>query len=463
MKFLHASRTVFCLCLLLSLSACATGSRSGPELEIEASGGDPAGNIADLRRLPQNVEAYVGRNGDKRMLSEEEQKRRLARYEMLLFAPWDQTKSKIRAKSAFSILGTGKKSTAKGYLPSGRRWPQDQWDEMVANADRKRYPSMSQKVITVRRTALREVPTSTARFVPPNNPSHRYPFDMFQYAALPPGMPLFVAHVTRDRQWYFVENALTGGWVRSADVAVVDEAVMRTYKNGRYAAILRDDVRLLDSKGKPYEPGVIADLGAVFPIEDVSADFVDVLVPMRSVDGRAVLRTSRLPRADIAPMPLPLTPANVAKLANVLIGDPYGWGGYNFERDCSSTLRDVFTPFGIWLPRNSASQAKSWDFVNLRDLSPSEKLARIKQEGVPFATLLWLPGHITLYIGQWKGEALMFHNMWGVRTRKPGDADSGRHVVGKAVVTTTRPGIEIPFVENTDGLLGSMRGMAILR
>lgn len=462
MNCMKTLRIVVLLCLALSLGACAPSSRVSMEPERDLLG-DPSGNIADLRHLVQNVEVYAGKNADKRIISAEEQARRLTRYETLLFAPWDQTKSRIKPKNAFSIMGTGKKSTAKGYLPNGRKWPQDQWDAMVANADRGRYPSRTDKVITVRRTALRELPTSTARFVPPSNPSHRYPFDMFAYAALPPGMPLFVSHVTRDRQWFFVENALTGGWVRAADVAIADEAVMRTYKNGKYAAILRDDVRLPNSKGAPYEPSVIADLGAVFPIEDQSSTFVDVLVPMRSPQGGAVLRTSRLPRADIAPMPVPLTPANVARFANALIGDPYGWGGYNFERDCSSTMRDVFTPFGIWLPRNSASQAKSWDFVSLQGLSLAEKQARIKEEGVPFATLLWLPGHITLYIGQWKGEALMFHNMWGIRTRKPGDKGSDRHVVGKAVVTTTRPGIEVPFVENTDGQLGSMRGMAVLR
>ena len=38
------------------------------------------------------------------------------------------------------------------------------------------------------------------------------------------------------------------------------------------------------------------------------------------------------------------------------------------ERDCSSTLRDLFTPFGLWLPRNSGQQAGEGIYISLKDL-----------------------------------------------------------------------------------------------
>jgi hypothetical protein len=73
--------------------------------------------------------------------------------------------------------------------------------------------------------------------------------------------------------------------------------------------------------------------------------------------------------------------------------------------------------------------------------SPSGKESIIKDEGVPFATLLWLRGHITLYIGEYKGEPVMFHNVWGVRT-DDGNGE-GRHIIGRAVVTSLQPGAEL--------------------
>lgn len=453
----------YCLAVLLclSLTACA---QPGLQLEpVVDNAGLPSGKIADLRRLPQNLNLYAQRVRNEPLLSPEEQKARMNRFVMLHFAPWEQTRSKIRAKDAFSILGTGKKSAAKGYLPNKRKWPQEAWDRLVTNADHKNYPSLAQKAVVVRATSLREVPTMEPRFSNPSNPTHGYPFDMFQYAWLPVGMPLFVTHATRDRAWYFVDNAMVGGWVQAKDLALVDETVASVFENGRYAAILRDDTPLPDSTGAPYSPQTLGGLGTVLPIADSGNGWLDLLVPIRNAQGRAVLRTARVPSSNAAPMPVPFTAEAVARVASPLLGDPYGWGGMNGERDCSSTLRDVFMPFGLWLPRNSASQARSWDLVSFSGLSPEEKLARIKAEGRPFATLLWLPGHIALYVGQYHDEAVMFHNMWGIRVMEPGREQAGRFVIGRAVVTTTRPGAELPNLEKPNPLLSSMRGMSILR
>ena len=99
-------------------------------------------------------------------------------------------------------------------------------------------------------------------------------------------------------------------------------------------------------------------------------------------------------------MPLPLTARAVAGLADAMTGQLYGWGGMFENRDCSSTLRDLFLPFGFWLPRNSVQQARQGgQFISLNGLTPDAKLETIRTRGVPFASLVWLPGHIGLYLG----------------------------------------------------------------
>lgn len=448
------------LCLLLS--ACAQPRLT---LEPEVEGGDPNAEIVDLRRLPQNLTVFAKRLPARPLLDAAVQNSQFERYKTLFFAPWDQTRSRIKAKDAFSVLGTRKKSTARGYRANRQPWSQAQWDALVHNANSPAYPSMSHRAITVRPTSLREVPTALPRYLHPSHPTFGPPFDMFQYAWLPLGMPLFIAHATRDRAWYFVENALVGGWVSAADVAFVDDAVAETCRStgkGRLAALLFDRTSLPDSAGKAYLPETRAGLGTVLPVTASGEGTLDVLVPVRNPQGQAVLRTARLTTASAALMPMPLTPEAVARVGNPLLGNPYGWGGVSGDRDCSSTLRDLYTPFGIWLPRNSRGQARAWDFVSLDGLSSAEKLARIKAEGRPFATLLWLPGHITLYIGQYHNEAAMFHNMWGIRTVVPG-SDDGRFVIGRAVITSTRPGAELPNLKTADPILSSMKGMAVLR
>ncbi len=44
----------------------------------------------------------------------------------------------------------------------------------------------------------------------------------------------------------------------------------------------------------------------------------------------------------------------VAKIAKEFYNEPYGWGGKMMTRDCSAMTRDFFTPFGIFLMRNSS-------------------------------------------------------------------------------------------------------------
>jgi hypothetical protein len=113
-------------------------------------------------------------------------------------------------------------------------------------------------------------------------------------------------------------------------------------------------------------------------------------------------------------------------------------------------MRDLFTPFGVWLPRNSAEQAKNGGtFHDLASLGNAEKRDRLLRQGVPFYTLIWFKGHIGLYLGAdpVSGELLLLHNLWGIRTTSWSGRE-GRALVGRLAITTLRPGEERPDVEN---------------
>ena len=103
--------------------------------------------------------------------------------------------------------------------------------------------------------------------------------------------------------------------------------------------------------------------------------------------------------------------------------------------------------------------------MDLKNLDPDAKEARIKAEAVPFFSLLWLRGHITLYLGVWENKPVMFHNVWGLRVRSTGPdgkpAD-GRAVIGKACVTTLRPGAELPDITTPASLLDRIERVSIL-
>ncbi|NBV83723.1 hypothetical protein EBR57_06350 [bacterium] len=145
-----------------------------------------------------------------------------------------------------------------------------------------------------------------------------------------------------------------------------------------------------------------------------------------------------------------------------LMGQNYGWGDLYGDRDCASMIQDLFVPFGIWLPRNGNDQGRFGGYyMDLKSLSPSDKERMILANGVPFLTLIWLKGHIMVYVGQQDGRALVFHNIWGLRTRSS-EGKEGRYLIGKAVVTRLTPGEMVPSADPNGDLLKRIEGMAIL-
>jgi hypothetical protein len=114
-------------------------------------------------------------------------------------------------------------------------------------------------------------------------------------------------------------------------------------------------------------------------------------------------------------------------------------------------MKDYFATCGLYLKRNSKAQINSDLAVRTFDLSGksnSEKVNIIKNNGIPFRTLIYLPGHIGLYVGDFKGKPAMLHNIWGLKTFSSNDGE-GREVVGKSVISTLEIGKEIVNVQST--------------
>lgn len=387
----------------------------------------------DLRDFPQDLEIYARQAGaERRIVDAAAQDTMNAAFDRIFFGPWDMAKTSIRKRDVAVFF-----RKARGFKQDGTRWNQAEWDTMDYNAHLSIFPSRTAHAITVRATNLRELPTHEPRFSRPTPDARTNPFDYFQYSLLPPGTPLFIAHTSLDGHWHYVECPVAGGWVDAEDIALVDDSFKRLWRSGRHAAFLRDKVRLPGARGGE------AGIGTIFPLARVRTDGgCNVLVPFRGADGMAASAELPLATGIAAPKPLPLTPGNVALVGNIMMGQPYGWGGTLGERDCSALTRDLFTPFGIWLPRNSMAQARRGVVVPLEGLDAQEKETRVLADGVPFLSLVGMRGHIMLYVGDYRGRPAIFHNVWGVRVVQNGNNDA-RYVIGRAVVTSLTPGREL--------------------
>ncbi|MBI4806130.1 MAG: SH3 domain-containing protein [Desulfovibrio sp.] len=412
--------------------------------------------LDDLRELPQDTMAYLDKSkAEVPMLTPEAAKMRSEIYIERLFGPWRGGNPAYARKVASKMLASYTKKP--GYDENGMAHLRPWTDRINWNANMRGFSSARRPAIAVSNTNLRAMPTMDPRYGTPGRPGQGYPFDMLQMSALWVGTPVLVDHISRDGAWALVETAIAPGWVRTEDLAYVDEPFMSQYLSKAFAGFIAEEVPLLPGVRKEVRAGV----GAVLPVEDTDGVRLRVLVPAPGPGGRAETRPVWVTQGQAALMPMPATPANIARAANQMMGQAYGWGGLDGKRDCSAATRDVLAPFGLWLPRNSSYQAKAGSYISLEGMSGEDKEQAILKYGVPYSTLLWMPGHILLYIGQYKGHPVAFHNMWGMRTLEPNGTD-GRKVVGKAVVTTLRLGEIYPEVGPGRIMLNRIKGLTLV-
>ncbi|NLC71984.1 MAG: glycoside hydrolase [Desulfuromonadaceae bacterium] len=397
----------------------------------------PQREIGDLQRLPQSPIAYLDEQKSRQpSIPDSCQKILAADFLEKFFLPWhgegplpttDKPSWAIAWVNEHTVFGENLRPVAANRV-----------QELIRRADFKKYPSLDQRAITVHRCDLRALPSRRPFFNDPRKAGQGFPFDQLQHAALPANTPLKITHQSPDGAWVFVETSLAYGWAPATDIAWVDDAFVQAFETGRYLAVSRDGTAVSDTEGNFLSR---LPIGSLLPLADTGDDGHHVLAAVAASGRTAHLIQARIPGDTGDVFPLPLTPLHLATLAERMMGQPYGWGESFGNRDCSATIRDLFAPFGIWLPRNSARQAREGKIIPLADLAPAEREQRLLAEGIPFLTLVRIPGHIMLYLGEFEERAAVLHTLWGVRTKNFWGRE-GRWLVGQTVITGLQPGME---------------------
>jgi len=277
--------------------------------------------------------------------------------------------------------------------------------------------------LIVNRTDLRVFPTDEPSMKSPSDDE----FDRFQHSSVSPGSLVGIYHVSRDRKWAYIQTHFVRGWVHAMDVAIAKQK-----RDALDYAESRDRLVMTGSYVKTFaDPSLrrvvfSAPMGASFPILNphekaaTSGSLYVLRIPSRDRNGRLSFGKGYIPKtADVHHGFLPYTQENVARQAFKMLHEPYGWGDKLGGRDCSKFMMDLFSTFGIVLPRNSKYQAmigKDLGAVEGKDLQ--EKL-KVLNRAIPLVTLVRLPGHITLYLGKHEERHYVIHSLWGVETTGP--------------------------------------------
>lgn len=412
--------------------------------------------IRDLREISQDHLFFTKRQEKAfALLDPALQKKADAFHNEIFFFPWHQPNSRFTLEEIKYEFDKYNKD--QGYGRKGKKHPLSWIKKLTANARLQDYPVAGFLAITVQNTDLRVLPTAEAHLSSPVNCA--LPFDNMQNSGVAADTPLYISHITKDKKWVLAETHYALGWIPARHMARVDGDFIKRWESASYASIIKDKTPVCNDKGKLLFK---ASLGSFFPKISENSQTTTILIALAGQQGWALPEKIALPRAAAVSKPLPLTPENMARLANEMMGEPYGWGGLDRKRDCSSLLMDLFAPFGIWLPRNSGHQAKRTGiYVDLSSLSPVEKEEAILKQGLPYFTLLWLKGHIMLYIGEQGGRAVVFHNFWKVKTVDR-EGRKGRRIVGRAAITTLNPGRELRPQGDPGETLPAIQGMILL-
>jgi hypothetical protein len=410
--------------------------------------------IRDLQTIPQHASVTSAELSAAESAELPDRDRLSRDYLAHFFAPWSEQALSLHPEDRlFRAAQHFQKKLL--YGENLQPWPASRLPELIRQCDRASYPNANFRGITIRDTHVRALPTRHPGFYRFDLPGEGYPFDYIQESTLWAGTPIRVCQLSRNKSWALVVAGYVYGWIPRSDLAVVDKALQNQIQNQRFATPLQDGVSLVDTQGL-YR--FTAHIGALYPLDQDGS----LLLPAADFAGRARLAKADVPAGGLAEFPLAFNRKNQLTVAENLLRQPYGWGGMYFNRDCSAMTQNYMAAFGIWLPRNSSKQARTGRRIELAGLSPLQKETIIREQGVPFATLIWMRGHVTLYIGQYQGRALVLHNTWGLKT-KSWSGKEGRQVIGKAVITTLQPGAELSALDRPKGLLiNKVSGMSVL-
>ncbi|ARG97322.1 SH3 domain-containing protein [Legionella micdadei] len=409
-----------------------------------------------LESYSQNSNDYVPMNSDDysaSILTEHYQKLQLQQFYNHYYAsdaqglsPWSEQMvrsvlpivKKIEQQILDDFNNQNKSPIERHYSENFKEKNQLWWNKIKRNMALEALESSSyneeKKAIAVANTLARALPDAAPDFYHVSLPGQGFPFDNLQESAIWAGTPLYVFSTSQDKAWSLVLTPdAYFAWVKSNDIAYASHPFINQWQQAaqkNLVAITKTEASIVDSNDNYRFTGYV---GAVFPLAQRNTRKTSIFIPVKNEHNQAVIKAAVVHSQDAEIMPLPASKKNLVKIIRQLKNRPYGWGSTFFFNDCSQEMKSIFTPFGIWLPRNSGAQGKLNSSLDLSQEDVDKRLAILKEKGHPLMTLIYIGGHVMLYVGNKKlnnqeTEAVSYQNVWGL---SPKSRDK-RYVIGQS-------------------------------
>jgi cell wall-associated NlpC family hydrolase len=282
--------------------------------------------------------------------------------------------------------------------------------------------------LVVRRASFRTFPTQLRVFSSKDDTD----IDRFQETAEFPGVPVAIAHASRDGHWLFVVSPRYAAWTEKENVAEGSAAQVFGYADKTpYRVITGATERTVFTREVPGVSQLQLDMSTRVPLQtDLPTDqpvngqtpyaAYTLQLPLRDADGKLQFTPALLQKnTDTAADYLPLTRANLIRQAFKFLGERYGWGHAYDGRDCSGFVSDVYRSMGVEMPRNTSKQAISPALEHRAFTDKDSRAARIAAaQALQVGDLVYIPGHVMMVIGQRDGQPYVIHDVGSMSYRK---------------------------------------------
>ncbi len=282
--------------------------------------------------------------------------------------------------------------------------------------------------LVVKRGSIRTFPTSDRVF----KGDKEYDLDRFMESAIYAAETCIIYVFSKDGKWCFCKTYNYLGWIKKENIAFGSKKeIEEYYKCKDFIVVTGKKINL------GYNPFIEAlrnldiDMGVKLPIEtnlskeELIYDMYSegnyvVKYPLRESNGELKFTNILIPyNEDVHRGYLKCNRSNILKQIFKFQGERYGWGGEFNGRDCSSLIIDTFRSFGIQFPRNSGDQLKKSVGKTLlvhKEMTYHERMKML--DSLKPGTLIFLNGHVAMFIGNYKNSHYIIHDVIGVFVNK---------------------------------------------
>ena len=274
--------------------------------------------------------------------------------------------------------------------------------------------------VAVRSASIRAIPTDVKMLEELGD----IEFDQLQFTKIKLWTPVGIYYTSPDKKWLYLQAPYSRGWAKSSDVAIFNsrDEMKKYVHSDSFLSVTGESVRIF-SNPELTKLRFKASMGTDLPLASSTQSGRTVWYPERLSNGTVSIQKAYLSKsADVTPGYLPYTQKNVIKQAFKLLGARYGWGGTYEGRDCSGFIQDVFLSMGVDMPRNSKPQGFIGTQVDHFEPfnNEAEKMNALDL-ATPGVTLLRMPMHMMLYLGQVDGQYFVIHSTWAERISMTSD------------------------------------------